>query len=691
MVQSLLSNELQEGLTAGKEALKNPAFSQNLNDVVQSAMIQELLNQENPTDVHLDPGTLSGTANDILRRSQASGKTLNRQLLEKHEALKSQEEAVQTSGMQAAGLNPLDAQHQDLTPNQITNQNLLQMETFPNVRNPATEPYFRIVESQDAQEEKAFVPSEDANLSLQEQYETSIEEETVTESYELGCSTTLLGKAFQCTNSLQIQVSPQPFIDLDKTIMATFRGRAYNLLTFYINFNTGAITGGGNSDNYFHLSGSLNHEFGSNARVTLLKNQPYHEDPEWVRHTINTAPSGANGFTASYTAFQPKTGHRHRHNRNTIRGGVLSYRFTEKKRNPPTIISEAWAGDCQALEDLSVLGECQVIKEQCLEGPSIRQFGKDPFLRIERPCWKKRFYYQCQVPQGADDCDSIPPDCQKIGSEFKDFLDQHAVEIHRFRCERVRVETKEVIKNKGHQLVLAGDYQKNNDIGDALAGLNIAEEMLRGFRGEFQSRAGLFFNGKAMQCTAKPKNCCGDKKGFWRRMTGCREEEQQLALQLKSGNCHLVGQYRVKKSMLQKVGHVEKKGYCCFQSKLSRIIQEGARKQLPDLNWGNPDAPLCRALTVAEIQMLDWSQIDFSEIATEIIEKAKNTTLNSQQLSAIQNGLRSHLEHAAQGLKQDYPNTNLGKKQAAENLELQQKIKEEDNKRRLKGGLEGQK
>ena len=464
------------------------------------------------------------------------------------------------------------------------------------------------------------------------------------------------------------------------------------MLTFYINFNTGTITGGGNSDNYFHLSGSLNHEFGPNTRVTLLNHQPYHEDPEWVRHTIDTAPSSANGFTASYTAFQPKTGNRHKHNRNTIRGGALSYRFTEQKRNPPVIISEAWKNNCEALEDLTELRECVVTKEECLEGREARSFGQEaPFLTIERPCWKKRFYYQCQVPQGADDCGSIPPECQKTDSEFKDFLGQHAVEIHHFKCQKVRKKSTEIIKNKDPQLIPAGDYQKNNDIGEAISGLKIAEEMLRGFRGEFQAQAGLFFGGKAMQCTAKPKNCCANEKGFWRKMTGCREEEQQLAVQLKSGNCHLVGRYRIKKSTLQKIGHVEKEGYCCFQSKLSRIIQEGARQQLPTLHWGSAETPYCRALTVAEIQSLDWSKIDFSEIAKDILEKAQNINLDPNQLAAFQNSLRTQLQSAAQTLKQDYPNTELGKKQAEDALELEQNIKTEYDKRRLKGSSEGEK
>jgi hypothetical protein len=681
---ALIGNELEEGLKAGREALYHPTFSQNLNEVVQSEAMQDLLNQSDVKDVHLDKSAVSGTANHLIQSSNhLSGKALNQQLLRESQALKVQEEAVQLSGIESAGLSPEQAERQSLTPNQIINQNLLQMETFPNVRSPATEPAFQMVESQDVFQEKTFMQQKDFEVSLQEDMVTEILEEAITEPYEMGCSTTLLGNTFQCDKTLVIKTEPQAPIPLKKTITTHFSAHAYNIVSFTVHFKTGLIqlTQGRGATN-FSMSDKLGDEFGPNTQVKLRYINPHSEGG--VRHTVDLTPSYVNGFLAAYTAFQPNT-HKKK-NRYHWRGATLVYEFSDTKAQPPRVTSETWKSDCEDLEELTHLGECHVVQEQCLEGPAIRQFGTEaPFLTLDRPCWKKRFLYQCQVPQGADDCGLIPKDCQKIDSEFKDFLNQHAVEIHRFSCHRTIKEKKEVTKNRGRKFIPIGDYQKNNDIAEAIAGLNIAKEMLNGFRGEFRGQAGLFFRGKPMHCTCKPKNCCGDKKGFWRKMTGCREEEQQLAVQLNTGNCHEVGQYRVKKSALQKIGHVEKKGYCCFQSKLSRIIQIGARRQLPSLQWGTPEAPDCRALTLAEIEMLDWSQIDFSEMAEEIINKSKNMSLNPAQVTVLQNSLRAHLETTANGLKNNYPNTGLGKKQQIENLELNQKIKAEDNKRRLKG------
>lgn len=61
------------------------------------------------------------------------------------------------------------------------------------------------------------------------------------------------------------------------------------------------------------------------------------------------------------------------------------------------------------------------------------------------------------------------------------------------------------------------------------------------------------------------------------------------------------------------VGCVEKReGYCCFNSPLSRIINEQIRKQTGEA-FGDPEAPDCSGITVETIQTIDWSQIDLSE------------------------------------------------------------------------------
>jgi conjugal transfer mating pair stabilization protein TraN len=90
----------------------------------------------------------------------------------------------------------------------------------------------------------------------------------------------------------------------------------------------------------------------------------------------------------------------------------------------------------------------------------------------------------------------------------------------------------------------------------------------------------------------------------------CEKEEFELNAQKQLKNCHQVGSYcnsKVLGTCIEK-----RESYCCFNSPLSRIIQEQARPQL-GLSWGTPKEPDCRGITTDEIQRIDWSQINLDE------------------------------------------------------------------------------
>ena len=62
-----------------------------------------------------------------------------------------------------------------------------------------------------------------------------------------------------------------------------------------------------------------------------------------------------------------------------------------------------------------------------------------------------------------------------------------------------------------------------------------------------------------------------------------------------------------------------KKSFCCFNSHLARIINEQGRSQIGK-TWGSNTAqnPDCSGFSVAQLQSLDFSRIDFSEFYAEI-------------------------------------------------------------------------
>jgi hypothetical protein len=135
------------------------------------------------------------------------------------------------------------------------------------------------------------------------------------------------------------------------------------------------------------------------------------------------------------------------------------------------------------------------------------------------------------------------------------------------------------------------------------------------------------FNGRDMRCRLPGtqtgfSNCCTHEER-WFGMMQCNETEQETASLARQGLCHEVGEYCASKFFgicLQK-----KKTYCCFNSKLARIIAEQGRPQLksfgPDGDWGDPKHPNCRGFTPEEFQKLDFSKIDFSEFYNDILNQ----------------------------------------------------------------------
>ena len=101
---------------------------------------------------------------------------------------------------------------------------------------------------------------------------------------------------------------------------------------------------------------------------------------------------------------------------------------------------------------------------------------------------------------------------------------------------------------------------------------------------------------------------------------GCDREEVLLHQRDAQGLCHNVGSY-CSDSVLG-VCVTKKKAYCCFESKLSRILQEQGRPQIGK-PWGKPKTESCQGFTVDEFARLDLSRMDFSEVYAEFQDAAK--------------------------------------------------------------------
>ena len=62
--------------------------------------------------------------------------------------------------------------------------------------------------------------------------------------------------------------------------------------------------------------------------------------------------------------------------------------------------------------------------------------------------------------------------------------------------------------------------------------------------------------------------------------------------------------------------------YCAFPSKLGRIFQQQGRAQL-GRSFGTADTPDCAGLSIAQIQAMDTSAMDFSELFVDVASQTR--------------------------------------------------------------------
>ena len=161
---------------------------------------------------------------------------------------------------------------------------------------------------------------------------------------------------------------------------------------------------------------------------------------------------------------------------------------------------------------------------------------------------------------------------------------------------------------------------------------------------DFDVEADEIFNGEDLRCSKAMlsySNCC--KTDGWGQDIGldqCSVDEQRLALSRQGGLCHYVGSYCDSRTLFGCTSR--KESYCCFKSKLARIIHEQGRIQL-GMDWGSAEAPNCDGIGIEELQQIDFSRIDFSEFYADAMGKA-----DSPDSAEMQRLIDNYLEQAYQ-------------------------------------------
>lgn len=106
-------------------------------------------------------------------------------------------------------------------------------------------------------------------------------------------------------------------------------------------------------------------------------------------------------------------------------------------------------------------------------------------------------------------------------------------------------------------------------------------------------------------------------------LLSCDDAEQVLAMKRDNRLCHGIGSYCSARLPIIRTCIETTETYCCFNSRLSRIINEQGRAQL-GRGWGGAQGPDCGGFALAQLQALDFSRMDLTEFYAEIAPTLPN-------------------------------------------------------------------
>lgn len=300
-----------------------------------------------------------------------------------------------------------------------------------------------------------------------------------------------------------------------------------------------------------------------------------------------------------------------------VRGGVL--------RNTTRIVSESRdEAMCQAATDGL---NCTLAGEVCTGQPETRTING---LAVTRPCWEWERTYQCSGTTQATDCGEIEGNtrCTFLREECLDDPQVGACQVATrvYRCPIPGGGTTDP-----SQYICGDDVycidgecepierEASTEFKDALVGLHTLGQA----NAEFDEADFTLFSGTRETCTKKVfgiSNCCSGKGVPLLTPFLCPAAERELDKKDDKGLCHRVGSYCSDRVL--GVCVTRKDAYCCFESKLSRILQQQGRQQI-NKRWDEPKRETCKGFTLEEFSRLDLSVMDFTEVYADFLDAAK--------------------------------------------------------------------
>jgi type-F conjugative transfer system mating-pair stabilization protein TraN len=305
---------------------------------------------------------------------------------------------------------------------------------------------------------------------------------------------------------------------------------------------------------------------------------------------------------------------------------------------PPATVHTPVTSNCAALEKLADQNVCFVERET-VDGPGSKTSNG---VEVKRDWWLKDRTYTCEYLENPPhSCDHLKArGCVQVASRcIKQILDKCVLYEQTYECTTSTQANARVKLTGGVPFCLDGAcveqaWVPNQDMAEALSKLLVFKEMQK----DMNAKAGHVFTGQAHRChrdCVSFNNCCRKFKGWGQSigLTRCSAAEKGLAQLRDKRRCILVGTYCAKKVL--GVCLRKQTSFCCFGTKLARIVHEQGRRQL-GLDYGSAKYPSCRGLTISELTRIDFSKIDLSELFADIkITPPSASRLTRQLKSSI--------------------------------------------------------
>ena len=125
------------------------------------------------------------------------------------------------------------------------------------------------------------------------------------------------------------------------------------------------------------------------------------------------------------------------------------------------------------------------------------------------------------------------------------------------------------------------------------------------------------FNGKVLGCRLNGLMSCCNSGGF----NNCKTSEFDLRSYMAAKTTHYLGTRCTDRFFGLCI--MRMRDYCVYESKLGRVFQEQANKQIGDrfLPYGSPDR--CPSLTIEQLESLNMAEIDLSEIYGDMVDQTE--------------------------------------------------------------------